>query len=84
MLLGDFVDQLPPVMDLPLYNTVSRNAKSDLGSSTAYQMFDYAVILEQPMHRSGEDPDRLLFRNILYYFDCFPRSMFGSAVVVKV
>ena len=52
-------------MDLPLYTMVSRNAMSDLGS-TAYQMFDYAVILEQPMCQSEEDPDKLLFRKILF------------------
>ena len=52
------------MMDLPLYTTVSRNAMSDLGS-TAYQMFDYAVVLEQPMRQSGEDPDQVLFRSIL-------------------
>ena len=33
ILFGDF-SQLPPVMDLPLYTTVSRNELSDLGSST--------------------------------------------------
>lgn len=63
LLFGDF-SQLPPMMDLPLYTTVSQNAMSDLGS-TAYQMFHYAVILEQPMRQSGQDPDQVLFRNIL-------------------
>ena len=52
------------MMDLPLYTTVSQNAMSDLGSTT-YQMFDYAVVLEQPMRQSGEDPDQVLFRSIL-------------------
>ena len=33
ILFGDFA-QLPPVMDLPLYTTQSRNDLSDLGSST--------------------------------------------------
>ena len=33
ILFGDF-GQLPPMMDLPLYTTVSRNELSDLGSST--------------------------------------------------
>lgn len=45
LLFGDF-GQLPPVMDLPLYTTVSRTALSDLGS-TAYQAFDKAVVLDQ-------------------------------------
>jgi len=38
---GDF-GQLPPVMDLPLYTTTSRNDLSDLGSST-YHSFTQAV-----------------------------------------
>ena len=37
LLFGDF-GQLPPVMEPPLYTTVSRTALSDLGSS-AYQYF---------------------------------------------
>ncbi len=45
LLFGDF-GQLPPVMDLPLYTTMSRTALSDLGS-TAYQVFDHAVVLDQ-------------------------------------
>ena len=63
LLFGDF-GQLPPVMDLPLYTTVSRTHFSDLGS-TAYQMFDHAVVLEQVMRQSGQDPDQVLFRQIL-------------------
>ena len=42
LLFGDF-GQLPPVMDLPLYTTVSQTALSDLGSS-AYQLFDCAIL----------------------------------------
>ena len=39
-------------MDLPLYTTMSRTHPSDIGS-TAYQMFDLAVVLEQVMRQSG-------------------------------
>ncbi len=53
LLFGDF-GQLPPVMDLPLYTTVSRMALSDLGSS-AYQLFDRAVVLKQVIRQSGQD-----------------------------
>ena len=63
LLFGDF-GQLPPVMDLPLYTTVSRTPLSDLGSS-AYQMFDRAVVLEQVMRQSGQNPEQVLFRQIL-------------------
>lgn len=56
--------QLPPVMDLPLYTTVSRNELSDLGSST-YHFFDTAVVLNQVMRQSGESPAQVLFRDIL-------------------
>jgi ATP-dependent DNA helicase PIF1 len=65
LLFGDF-GQLPPVapvMDLPLY-TVSRTHLSDLGS-TAYQMFNHAVVLEQVIRQSGQAPDQVLFRKIL-------------------
>ena len=63
LLFGDF-GQLPPVMDLPLYTTVSRTHLSDLGS-TAYQMFNHAVVLEEVMRQSGQAPDQILFRQIL-------------------
>ena len=56
--------QLPPVMDLPLYTTVTRNELSDLGSST-YHFFDSAVVLGQVMRQSGESPEQVLFRDIL-------------------
>ena len=64
MLFGDF-GQLPPVMDLPLYTTVLRTHLSDLGS-TAYQMFDHAVVLDQVMRQSGQNSDQILFRKILF------------------
>ena len=63
LLFGDF-GQLPPVMALPLYTTVSRTAFSDFGKA-AYQLFDRAVILDQVMRQSGQDPDQVLFRDIL-------------------
>ena len=62
LLFGDF-GQLPPVMDLPLYTTAPHSALSDLGSST-YQMFDHAVVLEQVMRQSGQEPAQVLFRKI--------------------
>ena len=65
LLFGDF-GQLPPVMDLPLYTTVSRTALSDLGSS-AYQFFDRAVVLDQVMCQSGDDNDQVVFRNVLLH-----------------
>ena len=63
LLFGDF-GQLPPVMDISLYTTVSRTALSDLGSS-AYQLFGRAIVLDQVMRQSGEDDDQVRFRNIL-------------------
>ncbi len=62
-IFGDF-GQLPPVMDLPLYTTVSRSAMSDLGSS-AYQLFDRAVFLKQVMRQSGQEDSQVLFCSIL-------------------
>ena len=63
LLFGDF-GQLPPVMDLPLYTTVSRSPLSDAGSA-AYQLFDRAIVLKQVMRQSGQDSDQVLFRDIL-------------------
>ena len=53
-------------MDLPLYTSVSWTALSDL-SSSAYQLFDRAIVLDQVMHQSGEDDDQVRFRNILLH-----------------
>ena len=45
ILVGDF-GQLPPVMDLPVYSSLSRSAISDLGRKV-YLMFTKAVTLTQ-------------------------------------
>ncbi len=63
LLFGDW-GQLPPVMDLPLYTTVSRTALSDLGS-TNYHLFDRAVVLDQVMRQAGQNADQEVFRNLL-------------------
>ena len=63
LLFGNF-GQLPPVMDLPLYTIIPRTELSDLGS-TIYHSFDQAVVLDQIMRQSGDDPEQILFRNIL-------------------
>lgn len=63
LLFGDF-GQLPPVMDLPLYTTVSRSPLSDQGSA-ACQLFNHAIVLKQVMRQSGQGHDQVLFRNIL-------------------
>ena len=56
--------QLPPVMDLTLYTTAPQTPLAVLGSS-AYQLFDHAVVLNQVMQQSGEDPSQVLFRQVL-------------------
>ena len=53
-------------MDLPLHTTVSRTALYDLDSS-AYQLFDLAIVLDQVMRQSGEDNDQVVFCNILLH-----------------
>ena len=63
ILFGDF-GQLPPVMDLPLYTTTSRNDLSDLGSST-YHSFTKAITLDKIMRQSGQTVEQELFRNLL-------------------
>ena len=45
LLFGDF-GQLPPVMDLPLYTTITRSDLSDQGNR-AYQQFERAFTLTQ-------------------------------------
>ena len=64
LLFGDF-GQLPPVMDLPIYTTDPRSALSDLGSS-AYQLFDKTIVLNQVMRQSGQQPGQVLFRAKLH------------------
>ena len=63
LLFGDF-GQLPPVMDLPLYTTLSRSELSDQGR-VAYQCFNQAVVLDQVMRQAGHSPDQIQFRDIL-------------------
>ena len=65
LLVGDF-GQLPPVMDLPLYSSVSRSAIADLGH-TAYQFFTSAVTLTQVMWQNGQDSDQVRFRELLLH-----------------
>ena len=56
--------QLPPVMDLTLYTTAPQTPLAVLGSS-AYQLFDHAVVLNKVMQQSGEDPSQVLFCQVL-------------------
>ena len=63
LLIGDW-GQLPPVMDLPLYTTVSRTELSDLGSID-YHLFDRAVVLDCVMRQAGQDASQELFRSLL-------------------
>ena len=62
-IFGDF-GQLPPVMDLPLYTTDSRSELSDQGRA-AYQQFNQAFVLDQVMRQAGQDPQQVLFRDLL-------------------
>ena len=64
------------MMDLPLYTTVPRSPLSDQGSA-AYQLFDRAVVLQQVMRQSEQDPDQVLFRDILLRLDSL--SVTGSS-----
>ena len=63
LLTGDW-GQLTPVMDLPLYTTVSRTELSDLGSID-YHLFDHAVVFDRVMRQAGQDAGRERFRNLL-------------------
>ena len=63
MLFGDF-GQLPPVMDLPLYTTDGRSDLSDQGRA-AYLHFNKAFTLTEVMRQAGQDPEQVLFRDIL-------------------
>lgn len=60
LLLFEDFGQLPPVMDMPMYTSVSQSALSDLGRSP-YQSFSKAVVLTQVM-RQGQDPEQVNFR----------------------
>ena len=60
LLIGDW-GQLPPVMDLPLYTTVSRSELSDLGSAN-YHLFNSAIILNQVMRQADQPFRDLLMR----------------------
>ncbi len=62
LLISD-LGQLPPVMDLPLYTTVSWSSFSNLGRA-AYQCFNKAVVLDQVMRQSGTTNDKAHFRDI--------------------
>ena len=61
LLFGDF-GQLPPVMNLPLYTTVSHSDLSDQGQR-AYQQFDQAFMLTRVMRQDGEDPEQTRFQD---------------------
>ena len=63
LLFGDF-GQLAPVMDLPLYTTSTSSALSDIDAS-GYHSFNHAVQLDQIMRQAGQDPNQVLFRNLL-------------------
>ena len=65
LLFGDF-GQLPPVMDLPLYTTVTRSDLSDQGCR-AYSQFEKAFTLTQVMRQAGQDPEQIQFRDILLH-----------------
>ena len=56
----------PPVMDLPLCIAAPQTALSDL-SSSAYQLFDHAVVLNQVMRQSGDDPSQVQFLKMLLW-----------------
>ena len=51
ILFGDF-GQLPPVMDLPLYTTMSC---SDIHICTTYHSFNKAVVLDQVMWQHTDE-----------------------------
>ena len=65
LLFGDF-GQLPPVMDLPLYTTVTRSDLSDQGYR-AYSQFEKAFTLTQVMRQAGQDLKQIQFRDILLH-----------------
>jgi len=65
ILFGDW-GQLPLVMDLPLYTSVSRTQVSDLGS-TAYHLFGTIVVLDHVIRQVGLDSQQKLFQELLLH-----------------
>ena len=63
IIFGDF-GQLPPVMDLPLYTTISRSDLSEQGRC-AYLHFNKVVVLDQVIRHAGQDPQQIQFWEIL-------------------
>ena len=64
LIFGDF-GQLPPVMGLPLYTTISRSDLSDRGRSAYLHFNKFVVVLNQVIRQAGQDPQQIQFRNIL-------------------
>uniref|UniRef100_A0A1X7VSS2 ATP-dependent DNA helicase n=1 Tax=Amphimedon queenslandica TaxID=400682 RepID=A0A1X7VSS2_AMPQE len=65
LLFGDF-GQLPPVMDLPIYTTVTQSDLSNQGYK-AHSQFETAFTLTQVMRQSGQDRDQIRFHDILMH-----------------
>uniref|UniRef100_A0A1X7V9I6 ATP-dependent DNA helicase n=1 Tax=Amphimedon queenslandica TaxID=400682 RepID=A0A1X7V9I6_AMPQE len=65
LLFGDF-GHLPPVMDLPIYTTVTRSDLSDQ-EYRAYSQIETAFTLTQVMRQSAQDSDQVRFCDILMH-----------------